>query len=117
MYEQLWKESINIKDFQSSLLWSRLCLGGANLIPKQVEHLRKEEKEKKKKEKTENAEAEFTFFVCAQEVREMVAPVLKSFQAQVSRMSLFFFFFLLLHFTDTWNIYRFSRIKHIGRPG
>ena len=49
MYEQLWKESINIKDFQSSLLWSRLCLGGANLIPKQVEHLRKEEKEKKKR--------------------------------------------------------------------
>lgn len=48
-----------------------------------------------KKKKTENAEAEFTFFVCAQEVREMVAPVLKSFQAQVSRMSLLLLFFFV----------------------
>lgn len=34
------------------------------------------------------AETEFTFFVHTQEVREMVAPVLKSFQAQVSHMCL-----------------------------
>lgn len=34
-----------------------------------------------------NAETELLFFVSTQEVREMVAPVLKSFQAQVSHIS------------------------------